>query len=185
MDKLTLSLIGVSILGVSQLLSPHKEVYNKEDHNREAVGQNSGIPAGISLSEFTSNRYKISFKYPKSWVKNPRYEDKYEGENGFFEVGDFSGIGENIDEAVKTQVNESYKPYGSNPIIRSFIVEGQPVRVIYPSNDQEPFYKDRETAIVVQYPQPITVDGQKFDYAVIWTSRDFVPLILGTLKFEQ
>lgn len=179
MDELTLSLIGVSLLGVSQLLN-----HPKEGYNREAIEENNGIPAGIALSDFTSKKYGISFKYPRSWVKNPRYEDKYEGENGFFEVGDFSGVGENIDEAVKTQINEDYKPYGSQPIIRSFVVEGQPVRVIYPSNDQQTFFKDRETAIVVKYPEPVTLDGQEFDYVVIWTTREFVPLILSTLKFN-
>ena len=178
MDKLTVSLVGASVLGISQLLN-----HQKAGYNREAMSKSDDIPVGMPLSEFTSNKYMISFKYPKGWVKNPRYEDKYEGESGFFEVGDFSGIGENIDEAVKTQINEDYEPYGKNPIIRSFVIQGQPVRVIYPSSDQMSFFKDRDTAIVVQYPEPITIDGQQFDYVVIWTTKDNVPLILSTLRF--
>lgn len=151
--------------------------------NQTSSGKNENIVPGIALNEFVSNRYKISFKYPRSWKMNPRYEEKYEGTSGFFEVGDFAGQGENIDEAVNAQIHEAYQPYGSNPIVRRFTVDGQPARVIYPSADQPDFYKDRDAAIVVQYPNPVTVEGKPYDYVVIWTTREYVPLIMSTLKF--
>lgn len=183
MDKLSLSLIGIGVLGLSQYLSG----FNIEGKavNREAKEEQDmeyTMP-GIALDEFVSKRYGIEFKYPKSWSKNPRYEDKYEGASGFFEVGDFAGVGETIDEAVKMQIDESYRPYGSNPVVRSFTVDGEPARVIYPSKDQSAFYNDRETAIVVKYPKPREIDGVLYDYVVIWVSKEYVPLILSTFKF--
>lgn len=187
MDKIDASVLGLGILVATGLVGnlAHSKMNNKELLREEESVQKEVVIPGLALSEFISNRYKVEFKYPKSWSKNPRYEDKYEGESGFFEVGDFSGVGQNIDEAVNSQINEYYKPYGSNPTIRKFVVDGQPARVIYPSDDQSEFYKDREAAIVVKYPQPVMINGQMFEYVVIWITKTFVPLIISTLKFIQ
>lgn len=179
MDKLSLSLIGVGAIGICQLLNSNKG----KNYDRQASQQTEVVQPGILLNDFVSNKYRISFKYPRSWSKNPRYDDKYEGESGFFEVGDFTGVGENIDEAIQNEIKEDNQPYGSNPIIRSFVVDGEPARVIYASPDQSSFYTDRSTAIVVKYPTPLIVDNQKYDYVVIWVSRDYVPLVLSTFKF--
>lgn len=189
MDKIEISLIGLSIIAATQLLGNVKydhvedeELIRKDMQNQQ---QEEFIVPGIPLNEFVSNRYKVSFKYPRGWQRNPRYEDKYEGTTGFFEVGDFAGIGEDIDAAVNEQINEYYKPYGSNPTVRSFIVDGQPARVIYPSSDQPDFYKDREVAIVIKYPQSITIEGREYDYVVVWVTKEYAPLILSTFKFIQ
>lgn len=186
MDKIDVSLIGLGIIAATQLVG--SLTHNKADDEKlireEMQQQQEFIIPGIALNEFVSTRYKVNFKYPKSWNKNPRYEDKYEGETGFFEVGTFEGMND-IDAAVKEQINEYYKPYGSNPTVRSFIVDGQPARVIYPSEDQAEFYKDRDAAIVIKYPEPITIDGQQFDYVVIWVTKEYVPLIISTFKFVK
>lgn len=207
MDKINTSVlgIGVGIFATLKIANSLKNKENVEDMNailrtenmdmQSASTQNTNemegsigtesIMPGIALNEFTSNRYQISFKYPRTWNKNPRYEDKYEGQSGFFEVGDFEGIGQNIDEAVKQQIDEDYRPYGTNPTIRRFVADGQPIRVIYPSADQPDFFKDREAAIVIQYPKPITLDGEPYDYAVIWATPQYIPLIISTLKFNM
>jgi len=199
MDKKEASIFGIGIIAAIKAVNG---LLNKDsDHMRALMrseaedianisnGMNSdsneNVVPGIALSEFVSGKYKISFKYPKGWTKNPRYDDKYEGRNGYFEVGDFSGVGENIDEAINMQVEEEYKPYGNNPTIRKFVVDGQPARAIYPSQDQSQFFKDRDTAIVVQYPKPIMVNGREYDYVVVWTTREFVPLIISTFKFVK
>lgn len=186
MDKIELSVIGIGVLAVAQLIgnATHTKVDDKDLMREESQAEEFIIP-GIALNEFVSERYKIAFKYPKEWKKNPRYEDKYEGKSGFFEVGDFTGSGEDIDEVINEQINEYYKPYGENPTIRKFVIDGQPARVIYPSDDQSEFFNDREATIVVQYPEPISLEGRKFDYVDIWVSKTYVPLILSTLKFVK
>lgn len=182
MDKINKSLISISLIASIPLLIGRKQAV--EGLRVEKQDSDIIVP-GITLNDFVSTKYKISFKYPASWRQNPRYEEKYEGTNGFFEVGDFEGVGENIDEAVQSQINEDYRPYGSSPIVRSFNVDGQPARVIYPSADQPDFFRDREAAIVVQYPTPLTVEGKTYEYVVIWASRDYIPLILSTFKFTE
>lgn len=183
MDKKIIPIIGLSTLAVNYLVRNSNQSVTKGERNENSV-QEVIIP-GMMLDEFVSTRYQVSFKYPKDWVKNPRYADKYEGTTGFFEIGDFSGIGENIDQAVQQQINEAYQPYGSNPTVRSFVVDGQPARVIYPSEDQSNFYNDREVAIVIQYRSPITINGEPYKYVVIWTDKDHVSLILSTFKFIE
>lgn len=186
MDKIDVSLIGLGIIAATQLVGSltHNNANDEKLIREEMQQQQEFIIPGIALNEFVSARYKVNFKYPKSWNKNPRYEDKYEGETGFFEVDTFEGTND-IDAAVKEQINEYYKPYGSNPTVRSFIVDGQPAKVIYPSEDQAEFYKDRDAAIVIKYPEPITIDGQQFDYVVIWVTKEYVPLIISTFKFVK
>lgn len=185
MDKINVSLIGLGVIAATQLfgnLTHHK--INEEGFKREEMQQQQEfIIPGIALNEFVSERYGVAFKYPRGWAKNPRYEDKFEGPTGFFEIGDFSGTGEDIDAAVNEQINEYYKPYGSNPTTRNFIIDGEPARVIYPSADQPDFYKDREVAIVVKYPEPITIEGKEYSYVVIWVTKEYAPLIISTLKF--
>ena len=190
MDKIDVSLIGLGVIAATQLFGnltrnkTNEEGFTREEmQNQQQQQQQEFIIPGIALNEFVSERYRLAFKYPRGWEKNPRYSDKYEGPTGFFEVGDFSGTGEDIDAAVKQQINESYKPYGSNPTVRSFIIDGQPARVIYPSADQPDFYKDREVAIVVQYPEPITIEGKEYSYVVIWVTKEYAPLIISTLRF--
>ena len=86
MNPKTMSVLGLGALAASSLFR----------NNRVDAKPEFTIP-GILVNTFVSEKYKVSFDYPKTWVKNPRYEDKYEGVTGFFEVSDFSGIGENID----------------------------------------------------------------------------------------
>lgn len=183
MDKKIIPIIGLGTLAVSYLVKDNNQLGVRGKREEKSI-QEVIIP-GMDLDEFVSTRYQVSFKYPTDWVKNPRYADKYEGPTGFFEIGDFSGIGETIDQAVQQQINEAYQPYGSNPTVRNFMVDGQPARVIYPSDDQSSFFNDREVAIVVQYRQPIIVNGEPYKYVVIWTDKDHVQLILSTFKFVE
>lgn len=185
MDKMNASIIGIGLFAAAQLLGNKNERNSIENQvtNREEESDTEFIKPGLALNDFVSNKYRISFKYPKSWSKNPRYEDKYEGESGFFEIDSFEGERDNIDEAVNKQINEYYKPYGNNPTIRSFVIDNEPARLIYPSEDQVDFYKDREAALVVQYPEAVTIDGKPFYYVVIWASRAYMPLIINTLRF--
>ena len=185
MDKKIITAIGISIIAAREfsILTSSKNKLSRNEGTASGEEPEEYVKPGIALNEFVSNKFDISFKYPKSWMKNPRYEDKYEGKTGFFQVTDFSGEGEDIDEAVKLQVSEPYNLYGKNPIIRSFIVDGQPARVIYPSEDQPSSYDDRDVALVVQYRTPLDIDGVKYPYVVVWTTREYLPLILSTFKF--
>lgn len=182
MDKKAISLMSLSFLVASGLLKENEKsrlVRRNSESNEELI-----VP-GIATDEFVSERYKVAFKYPRGWSKNPRYSDKYEGTTGFFEVSGFSGTGENIDKAVQSQIDEPYTPYGTNPTVRSFVIDGEPARVIYPSADQPDFFKDRDEALVVQYKTPVTIDGVPYKYVVVWTSKEYMPLIISSFRFVE
>lgn len=183
MNYKLISVIGLSAFALRSLTSPLGEHGQREGvPNEQTPLTNIFEPR---LDDYISDEYGVTFKYPSSWNKNPRYENKYEGTSGFFEVSGFEGNDNNIDSAVAEQINEPYKPYGSNPTVRKLTVDGQPAREIIPSDDQGEIITDRDIALVVQYKMPIMVEGIRYPYLIIWTNRENLPLIIKSLKFIQ
>lgn len=185
MNNGTLSIIALGFF-VLKALSETPKASKME--KREGAPLDQGILSNVinsRLDDFISDEYGISFKYPASWNKNPRYENKYEGKSGFFEISGFEGNENNIDAAVQEQINEPYLPYGTNPTVRRLTVDGQPAREIIPSEDQGTLITDRDAALVVQYKTPIMINGVSYPYLIIWTTRDNLPLIIRSLKFNQ
>lgn len=135
------------------------------------------------LSDYISNQYGITFEYPSDWRRNPRYENKYEGANGFFEVSGFEATSNNIDNAIMEQIDEAYKPYGSMPSVERLTVAGQPARQIISSEDQGEIITDRDAALVVQYRRPVTIANKRYQYVVVWTTRENMPLLIRTFRF--
>lgn len=185
MDYKSVSKIGLGLLALRSLYtsSEKSHMYQREGAPANQTGLENVVDAG--LNDYVSDEYGITFKYPASWSKNPRYEDKYEGRSGFFEVSGFEGNANDIDAAVQDQINEPNMPYGSNPTVRRLVVDGQPAREIISSDDQADIITDRDIALVVQYKTPVTVDGVQYPYLIIWTDRQNLPLIIRSLKFIQ
>lgn len=182
MNPKTISMIGLGLLAYEGIFNNMRNRAETNEVNKEEQTEEFVIP-GVLLNEFISSRYKISFKYPKAWVKNPRYQEKYEGKTGFFEITDFSGQGSNIDQIVNQLINEPDRPYGTNPTVKNLVVDGQPARLIYPSADQNQFINDREVALVVQYKNPDVIQGMAYPYVIVWATREYMPLIASTFKF--
>ena len=192
MDSKVIVLLGLGAIfykSCNKEVTCNKEVACKKETVCKKKGKREGTPIepisniiSSHLSDYISNEYGVSFKYPSSWHKNPRYENKYEGTSGFFEVSGFEGNINNIDAAVEEQIREPYMPYGSNPTVKKLVIDGQPAREIIPSPDQGKIITDKDVALVVQYKKPITVDGVEFPYLIIWTTKENLPLIKRTLK---
>lgn len=189
MDAKIATLIGVSMLTLSKMM-PNKSPQltrgsdigaTANNDNMDNLGDMNVINGPFDVYE--SDRYKISFQYPSSWRRNPRYEDKYEGKTGFFEITDFDSTEDNINEAVQQEVKEPYSPFGSNPVVLDVTVDGQPGRIIYPSADQSDYFVDRDAALLIQYPTPIELNDKPYTYVIIWASRDYIPILARTLKF--
>jgi beta-lactamase regulating signal transducer with metallopeptidase domain len=73
---------------------------------------------------YISEDYKISFKYPSYWKLNPNSVERYEGEDGFFQVGAINGESLSIDEVTKNDAFHKLNPYGSDPKIVKRLVDG-------------------------------------------------------------
>ncbi|MGL4736321.1 MAG: hypothetical protein ACRCW2_02590 [Cellulosilyticaceae bacterium] len=131
---------------------------------------------------FRSDYYKVSFKYPATWVKNPAYKERYEGDSGYFELGEIEAFGKSIDEVVRQEIKSPFKPYGMNPTVTEVVLDGEPARLIVPSGDQATCF-DKETALIVKNKTPIMVDGDPFEYLIIWADQNHVDEIIATFKF--
>jgi beta-lactamase regulating signal transducer with metallopeptidase domain len=101
-------------------------------------------------SAYISEDYKISFKYPSYWKLNPNYIERYEGKDGFFQVGAINGENMSIDEVAKNDAFHKLNPYGSDPKIINRTIDGQEARLILPSADQPEEMKN-QAGLIVKY----------------------------------
>lgn len=161
----------IAILGISYLL------LNQGNSNDTYRGEKD-----TGYKNFRSSLYGITFKYPEAWVKNPNYEERYDGPSGFFEVSELESFGRPIDKVVQQEIDIPIKPYGTRPEVTSLELDGEPARIIIPSSDQQKVF-DREVAIVVKNKKPVSESKEIYDYTIIWTDRANVQTILDSFKF--
>ncbi|MGL4344545.1 MAG: hypothetical protein ACRCTE_05045 [Cellulosilyticaceae bacterium] len=131
---------------------------------------------------FSSDYYDVSFKYPADWVKDPHYKERYGGESGYFELSEIETFGKTLDEVVKQEVKGTFKPYGNNPTIEKVMLDGEEGRLIIPSGDQAACF-DKETALIVRNKKPVVLNGEKYDYLVIWADQNHMDEIIASFKF--
>lgn len=161
----------IAILGMSYLLLNQGSLEGSYRGEKESGEKN-----------FRSPLYEVTFKYPSNWIKNPNYEERYDGPDGFFEVDNLESFGRPIDRVVEQEINTPIKPYGQNPNVISLELDGQPARLIVPSDDQQKVF-DREVALIVQDKKPISQTQDIYDYTIIWTDQANIQNILDTFKF--
>ena len=131
---------------------------------------------------YISEDYKISFKYPSSWKLNPNYIERYEGKDGFFQVGAINGENMSIDEVAKNDAFHKLQPYGSEPEIINRTIDGQEARLILPSADQPEEMKN-QAGLIIKYPKAIKIDGSQYRYFILWADKTHIDQISNTLTF--
>lgn len=161
----------IAILGMSYLL------LNQGNPPSNFRGEQEG-----GYKNFRSPLYDVTFKYPADWVKNPNYEERYEGTSGFFEIDELESFGRPIDRVAQQEIDTPIKPYGTKPQITSLEVDGEPARLITPSADQQKVF-DREYALIIKNKKPVTQGQDIYDYTVIWTDKANVQNIIDSFKF--
>lgn len=132
---------------------------------------------------YSSDLYKISFEYPKEWVAHKNYSERYEGENGFFEVAEIKALGRTIEEVAHQEIDTPIKPYGQNPKIEKLTLDGQPARLILPSEDQNKIF-EREVGLIVENKAPVKEGIEVYNYTIIWSDRDTIEHIIDTFRFQ-
>jgi BlaR1 peptidase M56. len=133
-------------------------------------------------SAYISEDYKISFKYPSYWKLNPNYIERYEGKDGFFQVGAINGENMSIDEVAKNDAFHKLNPYGSDPKIINRTIDGQEARLILPSADQPEEMKN-QAGLIVKYPEAVKIDGSLYHYLILWADKSHIEQIGNTLTF--
>jgi TolB protein len=131
------------------------------------------------LNTFTSQQYRIRFSYPANWQKVN--EDRYEGEDGFFQISALSSD-ENLETVCRNEALHPLLPYGSSPQISHHSTQNQPACLIFPSADQ-PAEMRNQAALIVQYPIPIEIEGNSYQYFILWADSQHIQRLSSTLSF--
>lgn len=144
--------------------------------NALLVGQKLCIPrTGL---RFLSEPLNVSFLYPLNWRQVT--PDRYEGVDGFFQVGAISG--ESLDQVCRDEAFHPLLPYGSEPTIVKTRIQGQEACFIFPYPDQPPEMRG-QSALIVRYPTPINIGGQTYNFFILWADQDHIREIANTVTF--
>ncbi len=129
---------------------------------------------------YSNLHYKISLYYPKDWESIN--VERYEGEDGFFQIGAISGKDLSIDQIADDNAFHKLKPYGDDPQINELEIDGQEARLIYPSADQ-PEEMQNQAALIVNHPTGMKIDNNIYYYIILWADKDHIEQIGRNLTF--
>ncbi|MBM6619521.1 LysM peptidoglycan-binding domain-containing protein [Bacillus suaedaesalsae] len=145
--------------------------------NVVSISWSNNNRTGNSL--FRSEEYRVQFLFPSHWRK--QNEERYEGIDGFFQVSAIAGSS-NIEDICQNEAHHSLNPYGTQPQIRKTTIEGEEACFIFPSDDQLPEMKN-QAALIVRYPEPITIQGEVYQYFILWSDQNHIEDIAFSLSF--
>ncbi|TDA70322.1 MAG: hypothetical protein D9V47_01940 [Clostridia bacterium] len=74
---------------------------------------------------YTNDAYHITLQYPATWQKDPRYDERYGGSDGFFQVLAIAAGEITIDEVAADEAHHKLLPYGSKREIQKIQVDGR------------------------------------------------------------
>lgn len=77
------------------------------------------------LVDYTSEPLGVALRYPGSW--QPVGEDRYQGENGYFELTRLEFGAQDIHKACEWEVNQHPEQYGNLPVVRMVQYDGYPL----------------------------------------------------------
>ncbi|MFB4164073.1 LysM peptidoglycan-binding domain-containing protein [Alteribacillus sp. JSM 102045] len=123
--------------------------------------------------------FKVTFEYPFNWLEvSP---DRYEGEDGFFQIAAISA-GPNLEELCRNEAFHALLPYGTQPQILETNIQSQEACFIFPSRDQPPEMAD-QAALIVRYPSPVDIQGETYNYFILWASKQQINELALSLTF--
>ncbi|WP_158736285.1 LysM peptidoglycan-binding domain-containing protein [Alteribacillus sp. YIM 98480] len=136
-------------------------------------------PISLPRKTYYNETYNVSFEYPLNWHKVT--PERYEGEDGFFQIAAISA-GPDIKEVCRNEAFHSLMPYGSRPQIIKTEKHSQEACFIFPSSDQ-PLELEEQAAFIVRYPSPVYIQGEQYNYFILWASKDEIHELVSTLAF--
>ncbi len=130
--------------------------------------------------------FAISLEHPPHWQvdaghSSPELGDtKLSGDDGFFIIGAMDGV--DLDTVTASAAHHRLQPYGAAPDIETLTIQGQPARLILPSEDQYPGMEN-QAELIIQYPEPVSITGHACRYFSLAADRDHILAIAQTLRF--
>jgi TolB protein len=122
--------------------------------------------------------YGIELMYPTRWamVNNLHYE----GVDGFFRISTLQSDS-SLEDICKREAYHKLKPYGSNPRITHTSASSLTACMVLPSIDQ-PMEMKKQTALVIEYPNPIMIDNKTFSHLILWTDHEHIGDIRNSIN---
>lgn len=145
------------------------------------AGQRLNIPGG-KLSTYFNAAYNVSLQYPANWV--PTSAGRFQGTDGFFEVEAISSNA-SLEDVYRGQSSGDSSLYITNPVTSELQIQGQEARLIMPSEEQQTGRKKQHAALIVRYPKPIPIQGEKgdYNYLLLRTDKEHISDIANTIRF--
>lgn len=138
---------------------------------------------GYNLTkEYTNEMYNVSLKYDPSWIKDSKYYERYEGNDGFFQVAASTGKGRSIDEVAYNVAHEKFLPFGMNPVISVVTIDGRDGRLIMPSNDQNKNFENT-AQLIVRYDTPVLIGETNYSYFILYADKFSIRDLINTIVF--
>ncbi|MCZ2260852.1 LysM peptidoglycan-binding domain-containing protein [Sporosarcina sp. G11-34] len=133
----------------------------------------------LAKKEYTSELFDVNLQYPANWERVN--DERYEGGDGFFQISAIFGSN-NIEEVCHDEAFQELMPYGSMPKIINSSSAYIIACTILPSDDQLVDMKG-QAAYIVQYPDPITIGEDTYNYLILWADKDHIKEISSTIQF--
>ncbi|WP_138419309.1 hypothetical protein [Aquibacillus sediminis] len=191
-------LLGIFAIGIGYALYDTVQNQALAGESSNASPSNSKN-LGTELEEkdwsiYENDTLHISFRYPSSWHQMDvgEYEPiRYEGENGFFEVTsiiansvDAPGEVTPLNTVCEEYAFSKFDPYGTEPTIEEVTIQEQNGCIILPSDDQREDF-DQQTAFILEYPQPVEVDGIESHYFLLYATQDYIHSMVHSLSLTM
>ncbi|HHX64847.1 MAG TPA: hypothetical protein GX702_08180 [Chloroflexi bacterium] len=134
--------------------------------------------------EHTVDPFGLTVEYPASWRTMPGYEDRYGAADGFVHFSALDGAGWSLQEVCEAEAGHQLQPYGADPEIEYMSIDGQDACLILPSEDQ-PEDMDDQAGLLVAYPQPVEIRGERYHYLVVWADQTNIRRIADSIRFDD
>ena len=135
----------------------------------------------LAEKEYTNESFGVTFQYPAGWKSVKVNDERYVGDDGFFQISAIFGS-EDINEICHDEAFQKLRPYGTTPKIIPSGNQYIEACTILPSSDQ-PAEMNGQAAYIVKYPEPIELDGEMYNYFILWADKDHIDTISSTLLF--
>lgn len=135
----------------------------------------------VARKQYTNESFGVTFQYPASWKRVN--DERYVGDDGFFQISAILGS-EDINEICHDEAFQELRPYGTTPKIIPSENQSIEACMILPSPDQ-PAEMNGQAAYIIKYPEPIELDGEMYNYLILWADKDHIDAISSTLLFIQ
>lgn len=134
----------------------------------------------LDKKEYTSELFDVNFQYPANWDRVN--DERYEGDDGFFQISAIFGS-ESIEEVCHEEAFQRLMPYGTTPQIINSSSAYVEACTILPSDDQQVAMLE-QAAYIVQYPTPIMIGEQSYNYLILWADKNHIADISSTMQFS-